>query len=214
MRLHRITMHWLLSAALFGCTTAPVVDDKAADDTFHGSTGDGRSVVLTLSPNDHGITASGTIDGQPVVFSGAKKWRGVGVLMEPGGAYFPAAIWLGSDGDELTFEVEGQPAFSLVRGGNPSTTPGGHFTGKYKPAAAPSLPWRVSLQQHGELITGIAQVLGEPASVAGYVTDPNKAACVFTFADESQIHVELELDTTRNSMELLGIGSPIRMNKF
>lgn len=214
MKFKNISICVLVPALLSGCAAVPAVKDSKASGTFQGVTGDGRSIILTIEPQEQGFTANGAVDGQSIVLSGTEVWRSLGALMYANGSFATAKFGLTPDGEALTIETSGQATITLKRGGTPVAPTSGPFSGKYRASDTPSLVSTATLQQNGALIVGVAHILGEPASITGRITDTTTAACVFSFADESQLNVDMELDPTKQSIKLLGIGAPILLKKL
>ena len=214
MEFHNISMCVLMPALLSGCAAVPSVKDNKASGTFQGVTGDGRSIILTIEPREQGFTAGGAVDGQSAVFSATELWRSLGALMYANGSFAAAEFGLTPDGEALTIETSGQAAVRLKRGGTPVASTSGPFLGKHRASATPSLVSTATLQHHGALIVGIAHILGAPASITGRISGKNMAACVFSFADENQLNVDMELDPAKQSVKLPGIGAPVLMKSL
>lgn len=208
----------LLLAACSG-TKAPVgrpeIPRQTISGTFEGQTGDGEEIVLTLDQSGEVVQGAGSAGGYPLVIGGTVTWSAFATLTRQDGSASATRLTLSGNGEALTVRRRGAPDLVLRRSDSapPALPPEGPLSGTYEAHEKGILTGVASVVQRGDLLVGMATLLGESAGISGRLVEPNRAEGLLTFLDRSQVRFEAEFSDDSGSLVLQGLGPPIHLDR-
>jgi len=193
----------------------PEIPRQTIAGTFEGRTESGEEIVFHLGQSGEVVHGVGSDGGYPLVIGGAVTWSAFATLTQHDGAVSAAHMSLSGDGKALTVRRRGVPDLVLHRSESPAAAkqPEGPLSGIYEAHEAGQTAGTASIVQRGDLLYGMADLLGEAAGISARLVKPNRAEGVMTFLDRSQVRFVAEFSDDGDSVVLQGLGVPIDLKR-
>lgn len=193
-----------------GCTIVTLPQSSSPEGTFRGMTLDNRPVQVTISEAPPGFIGHGMLDGVPFSISFLSSSGGSGQLALED-RLRPLAAELASDGQTLVLTLLEEDLL-LVKDGAVALVSKGTFSGRFRNGTTKSFVGEVFLSQHGILVSGTGNVLGQRFVLNGFVDEQRhtfRGRAVFT--DGSTASVQATLN--KKELMIFGIGGPVMFRR-
>jgi len=193
----------------------PEISRQTVAGTFEGRTDSGEEIVFQLGQTGDVVHGVGSDDGDPLVIGGAVAWSAFATLTQHDGSVSAAQMSLSGDGDTLTVRRRGFADLVLQRSESKPAAPPqeGPLSGIYEAHEAGQVAGTASIVQQGDLLYGMADLLGDAAGISARLVETNRAEGVMTFLDRSQVRFVAEFSEYGDSVVLRGLGAPIDLER-
>jgi hypothetical protein len=166
--------------------------------------------VVTFTQEGNAIVGGGVIGGRRFAAAGLVNWSGNLVFTFEDGAIASSRVTLSPNGTSGSILDLGT-RLTLERGGEPTPSVSGSFTGRFRSSGSPALS--ITLTQGGNLLSGIGYVEEKPVAVVGRVAGPGSVVGTITYSDDSRSNVRATLSAGGRTLTVAGLGAPIELTR-